>query len=117
MIYITDNMFNGLAKELPKAGIECETANQLIWGDNDSSKKGRYDAEIFRFLLEKKYKVVPLESPDEDYTIITADKDLVRYCREFDIDCEYIAQDKPPTKAESKELAAMLIAKFSTNSM
>lgn len=56
MKYITDNMLNGLAEELPKSNIQCETAVYAIRKDNDSSKTMK-DAEIFRFLLEKRYEL------------------------------------------------------------
>ncbi|HUI86083.1 MAG TPA: hypothetical protein VLY21_02875 [Nitrososphaerales archaeon] len=116
MKYYADNMFNGVAKELAKAGIESEMVIQAIWGDRDSSVKGRYDAKIFRFLLEKKYRVKPLEEPTEDCIVITADKDLARYCSEFDIRCELVNRTAPPTKAESEELAKKIIARHKPNS-
>ncbi len=108
--YIADNMFNGIAKPLSKAGIECDLAIRVVWGDDDASKKDRYDAKIFRHLLAKKYALVPLGDTDE-LVLVTADEDLARYCEEFGLPCEYVARDKPPTKAESKELVAKLIAK------
>jgi hypothetical protein len=108
MKYLVDNMFNGLAKELTKRDIDCETVIHAIWDDDDSSEKGRWDAQIFRFLLEKKYSLTRLERGDEDYTIITADKDLKRYCKEFGIDCILIPQAKPLTGAEYKTLASDL---------
>jgi hypothetical protein len=113
MRYLADNMFNGLAKQLSEAGIECDTAIHAIWGDRDSSKKGRHDAIIFRFLLEKKFKLIPLNGADASYKIITADKDLARYCDEFKLECEFISRDRAPTKAESKELAEKIISKES----
>jgi hypothetical protein len=56
MKYITDNMLNGLAEALPKSDILCETAVYAIRKDDDSSKTMK-DAEIFRFLLTKKYEL------------------------------------------------------------
>ena len=118
MRYVVDNMFNGLAKELVKSGIDCQTAIQVIWNDNDSSKPRRWDANIFRFLLEKKYRLVRRsEEPDDDYCIITADKDLNRYCVEFGIDCIHIPQETPPTAARNKELASKLVVQLAKTSL
>jgi hypothetical protein len=108
MKYLLDSMFNGLAKELSKADIDCETAIHAIWNDDDSAQKGRWDAKIFRFLLEKKLAPVPQTGVVEDYTIITADKDLERYCSEFGIKCMLIPQPKPLTKSQYKALATEL---------
>jgi CRISPR/Cas system CMR subunit Cmr4 (Cas7 group RAMP superfamily) len=110
MRYIADNMFNGVAQELKVAGIECETVNKAIWGDEYSDKKERYDAVIFHFLLEKKFKLVPVTSVNEAYTIITADKDLARYCNEFGLSCHFVARQKEPSRTESKELAKKIIS-------
>jgi hypothetical protein len=112
MKYLADSMFNGLAKELSKEDIDCETVIHAIWKDDDSAKPGRWDAQIFRFLLEKKFTVVQKDDPAEDYTIITADKDLQRYCREFDIECILIPQPKPLTKTQYKELASELVGRL-----
>jgi hypothetical protein len=112
MKYLVDNMFNGLAKEPPKADIDCETVIHEIWKDDDSAQPGRWDAQIFRFLLQKKFTLFPHASVSEDYTIITADKDLKRYCREFGIECMLIPQPKPLTKPEYKALAAELASRL-----
>jgi len=101
MRYLVDNMFNGLVKELSKRDIDCETVIHEIWNDDDPGKKGRWDARIFHYLLEKKMA-------GEEYAIITADKDLNRYCLEFEIECKHIKQPKPLTRDEYKVLAATL---------
>jgi hypothetical protein len=112
MKYLVDNMFNGLAKELPKADIDCETVIHAIWNDDNSAQKGRWDAQIFRFLLEKKFDLVPHADVGEDYTIITADKDLERYCREFGINCILVPEPKPLTKLDYEALAAELVGRL-----
>jgi hypothetical protein len=109
MKYLTDNMFNGVAKALSDASVGCETVNHAIWGDNDPTKVGRHDAKIFRYLLEKKYRLVPTDVLGEELVVVTADKDLARYCQEFELACEYVHRDAAPTKSESMELAARLI--------
>jgi hypothetical protein len=106
--YLVDNMFNGLAKELSKAGIDCDTVIHAIWRDDNSAQKDRSDAKIFRFLLEKKFTLIPHADISEDYTIITADKDLERYCREFGIGCHFVPQPRPLTGPEYKALAVEL---------
>lgn len=108
MKYLVDNMFNGLVKELSKKDVDCATVIHEIWNDDDSSIGGRWDARIFHFLLEKKYDLVPKRAVDEEYTVITADNDLERYCAEFEIRCRHISQPKPLSKAEYKELATRL---------
>lgn len=112
MKYLVDNMFNGLAKELPKADIDCATVIHEIWKDDDSAQPGRWDAQIFRFLLENKFTLNRRTDVAEDYTIITADKDLERYCREFGIECRLIPQPNPLTKSEYKALAAELVGQL-----
>jgi predicted nuclease of predicted toxin-antitoxin system len=112
MKYLVDNMFNGLAKELTKSDIECETAIHAIWKDDDSAQPGRWDAQIFRFLLEKKFTFIPRASSSEDYTIITADKDLNRYCCEFGIKCMLIPESNSLTKSEYAALAAELVGRL-----
>jgi hypothetical protein len=108
MRYLVDNMFNGLMKEFSKRDIDCATVIHEIWNDDDSSIGGRWDARIFRFLLEKKYDLVPKESVGKEYMVITADNDLERYCREFGLGCRHIPQPKPLSKVEYKELATTL---------
>jgi hypothetical protein len=83
-----------------------------IWNDDDSSIGGRWDARIFRFLLEKKYDLVPKETVGKECMVITADNDLERYCLEFGIECKHISQPKPLTKAEYKALAATIADKL-----
>ncbi len=109
-MYLADNMFNGLAVELSRMGIGCVTVNEQIWGDNKSETKGRYDPIIFRFLLQKKFELVPIESK-ENWTVITADKDLARYCKEFGLDCEFVDRKTAPSKSETKELSVMIASK------
>ncbi len=101
MRYPVDNMFNGLVKELSKRDIDCVTVIHEIWNDDDSAKKGRWDAKIFHYLLDKKIA-------GEHYDIITADKDLNRYCLEFGIESKHIPQPKPLSKDQYKKLAAAL---------
>jgi hypothetical protein len=62
-------------------------------------------------LLEKKFKLAPLNEAGESYKIITADKNLARYCDEFKLECEFISRDRAPTKVESKQLAKKIISK------
>jgi predicted nuclease of predicted toxin-antitoxin system len=110
MKYLVDNMLNGLAKELPKVDIDCETVIHAVWNDDDSAQPGRWDAQIFRFLLEKKFTLNKRSDIAEDYVIITADKDLERYCREFGIECRLISL--PATNSEYRALVAELVSKL-----
>ena len=106
MKYVADAMLNGLAKELPKRGeISCTTALNEVWKERDSSKPGKYDAKIFRFFLEKNYKLTPLEDP-EKYMLITADKDLARYFEEFGLN--YRLARKPESRQAFKTMADRL---------
>ena len=41
---------------------------RAIRGDYDSRKKEMWDAKIFRFLLQKRYKLSAIEARTEDYT-------------------------------------------------
>lgn len=104
MRYVTDNMLNGLARALPKAGIYCETALFAIRREVDSRKK-LPDAEIFRFLLEKKFEMRPKHEA-EGVTLITSDKDLAGYCEEFGLPCIY--EEKPKTKSDFLQIAGRL---------
>jgi hypothetical protein len=108
MKYVTDNMLNGLAKILTKAGFDCTTATRAIRKDDDSSKEIP-DGVIFRFLLEKKYKLVPVEGAEE-YAIITSDKELPKYCAAFDIDCVY--EDEPKSSTEFNEMGVRLVSQL-----
>lgn len=108
MKYIIDSMLNGLAKYLTKPEIDAVTATFAIRKDNDSSKEIP-DAKIFRFVLEKKYRLIPAEKP-EDYAIITSDKELVKYCKEFGISCKHVK--KPATRKDFKETASKLIGEL-----
>ena len=105
MKYILDSMLNGLETYTTRAGINCVTATFALRHDNNSSV-GIPDGSIFRFVLEKKFKLVALED-GEDYGIITSDKQLVKYCEAFGIYCKYI--EKPETSQEFKEVATRLV--------
>jgi hypothetical protein len=107
MRYITDNMLNGLAKDLTGANIPCETAIRAVRGDEDSSEK-LPDAKIFRYLLEKKY-AISIKKGSESVALISADKDLARYCEEFGLPCVYV--QKPGT-GEFGKLSRKLIAEL-----
>jgi hypothetical protein len=110
MKYITDNMLNGLAEALPKSDIPCETAVYAIRKDNDSSKTMK-DAEIFRFLLAKKYELRErLQDEDDKVKLITADKDLIRYCEEFGLPCRYVSE---PEKRDFDVIVRELVREFS----
>ncbi len=76
MRYIVDQMLSGLAKELSANGIECDTVQKALRGNEDSSKSID-DDEIFEYMLTHKGAV----------TLITVDKDLARYCRRFGLPC------------------------------
>lgn len=104
MKYVTDNMLNGLAGALPKAGVNCETALFAMHKEVDSRKK-LPDAEIFRFLLEKKFEIRPKQET-EGVTLITSDKNLAGYCNEFGLPCIY--EEKPKTKSDFQQIAGRL---------
>ena len=105
MKYIGDTMLNGLEKFMTKARIDFVTATYALRKDHDSSKPIP-DGKIIRFVLEKKYKLLP-RSDAEEYTIIISDKELVKYCEAFGIGCEYV--QKPSTRKEFKEMATKLV--------
>ena len=111
MKYLIDNMFNGLVPELTRRNIKCETVIHEIWKDDDASVPDRPDAVIFRFLLERRFRLTPV-AEGEDFGVITADIDLARYCNEFGLTCEFVPQPKPLTKDEFKELGPKLAAKL-----
>jgi hypothetical protein len=58
MKYIGDSMLNGLKKYMTKASIDFVTATYALRGDNDTRVEIP-DAQIFRYVLEKKYDLVP----------------------------------------------------------
>jgi len=111
MRYVTDNMLNRLAKELPKAGIDCITAIQAIRGDNDSSKKIP-DAKIFKFLLEKRYELRAKTNGLEEIVLITSDKSLAKFCQEFNV--PFIYRGKPDTRKGFRDMTTKLIEKLQT---
>ncbi len=76
MRYIVDQMLSGLAKELSSSGIECDTVQKALRGNEDSSKSIG-DDEIFEYLTKSRGSV----------TLITIDNDLAKYCRRFGIPC------------------------------
>lgn len=108
MKYIGDSMLNGLEKFMAEARIDFVTANYAIRKSNDT-RIGIPDGTIFRLVLEKKYKLVPREG-GEDWTIITSDKELPKYCEEFGLGCIYV--EKPKTPAEFKQTAATLVERL-----
>lgn len=61
---------------------------------------------LFRYVVEKKYKLVPREGAD-DYALITSDKELQKHCQVFGIVCKYM--EKPLTRKDFKEMATKLI--------
>jgi hypothetical protein len=69
-------MLAGLAKELSASGIDCSTAQKVLRGNEDSSKKID-DDEIFEYMMKNHGEV----------TLITVDNDLARYCKRFSLPC------------------------------
>lgn len=106
--YIGDSMLYGLSKFMTKAGIDFVTATRAMRDDDDSSV-AIPDGDLFRFVLEKKFRLVPREDA-VDYTIITSDKELPAYCNAFGIDC--ILVEKPATRVAFKETAAKLVERL-----
>jgi hypothetical protein len=111
MKYIGDSMLNGLEKFMTKAGIDFVTATYALRNDRDSSVRIP-DGRIFRFVLEKKYGLVP-RAGAEDYTRITSDKELQKYCEAFDIRCIYV--EKPATRKEFDEMATKLVERLKSS--
>ena len=70
MMYTVDQNLAGLAKELRKQGIPCETITKLVNG-NEDSRVSVHDPVIVKYLRESKGQV----------TLITADAELAEYCR------------------------------------
>lgn len=76
MKYMTDAHLSGLAKELQKNGIDCETIHKIMLGTEDSRIKIT-DPEIVKFLNDKGRTI----------TLITLDNELAEYCEKFEIPC------------------------------
>jgi rRNA-processing protein FCF1 len=74
MRYVTDAQLSGLAEELRKRKVDCQTVHKLILGHEDSSKSIS-DPDILRFLVSEHGGV----------TLITADNELAEYCSKFDV--------------------------------
>jgi hypothetical protein len=104
MKYIADTMLNGLEKPMKNAKIILVTAHQALRNTNDS-RISIPDGEIFRFVLEKKYNLVP-RIDVENWTILTSDKELLKYCETFQLNCIYI--EKPSTPKEFDDVAEKL---------
>ena len=111
MKYMLDTMLNGLKKYLVPAGIQAFTANYLIRNSEDSSVEIPH-GRLFRFVLENKYDLVPKKDP-ELFTIVTSDKELEKYCNEFEIPVHKI--ERPSTRNEFKKAASLLIRKITEN--
>jgi len=71
---MTDAQLSGMAKELKKKGVDCETVHKLMRGNEDSSVQIT-DPEILKFLAAKKGSI----------TLITLDKELAEYCHAFEV--------------------------------
>ncbi len=76
MKYVTDANVSGLAKELKRKGIDCQTIHMLMRGTEDSRIQIR-DPEIVKFLKGKNGTV----------TLITLDSELAEYCNSDKIPC------------------------------
>ena len=76
MKYMTDAHLSGLAKELQKEGIDCETIHKTMLGTEDSRIKIT-DPEIMKFLSAKGGMI----------TLITLDNELAEYCEKFEVPC------------------------------
>ena len=103
-------MLNGLEKYMIKTGIDFVTATYSLRRDNDSSIPIP-DGEIFRFVLESKYELVP-RADAENYTIVTSDKELQKYCEAFGIDFKYVEKPSPPEGLQ--EMALRLAEQLKT---
>jgi hypothetical protein len=73
---MTDANVSGLAKELRKKGIDCETVHRLMLNSEDSRVQIK-DPEIIKFLREQGKKI----------TLITLDTELAEYCGIDGIPC------------------------------
>lgn len=80
MRYMIDSMYNGWARELREKGYDCQTVVKLLRGNEDSSVQVR-DPEILKYLEENR-----------SITLITADRELVEYCRNHGIRAIYILE-------------------------
>lgn len=78
MRYMIDSMYNGWARELRRRGYDCQTVVRLIRGNEDSSVQVK-DPEILKYLEE-----------EGSTTLITADGELVEYCRNHGVPVIYI---------------------------
>lgn len=76
MRYVTDANVSGLAKELRKLGIDCQTIHMMMLG-HERSQEAISDPDIFKFLKEQKTPV----------TLITMDTELAKYCGVGGIPC------------------------------
>ncbi|MDH2901653.1 MAG: hypothetical protein PXY39_11860 [archaeon] len=86
---------------MPKAGINFVTATYTLHKNNDSRIQIP-DGDLFRYVVEKKYKLVHREGAD-DYALITSDEELKKYCQVFGIVCKYV--EKRLTRKDFKEMA------------
>jgi hypothetical protein len=76
MKYMTDANVSGLAKELRKKGIDCETVHKLMLNHEDSSVQIK-DPQIVKFLRGKDKKII----------LISMDSEIAEYCEIDDIPC------------------------------
>jgi len=78
--YLLDQMFNGLAEDLQKDGIDCEAATYRIHGDDDWRASISDDA-IVEFLKR-----------EPGFFLVTADKHLAKRCDASGIQCMLVDQ-------------------------
>lgn len=105
MKYIADIMLYGLEESLKNSKIDVVTAHKALRNTNDS-RISIPDGELFRFIMEKKYELIP-RIEIEDWTILTSDKELLKYCEAFQLNCKYI--EKPSTPKEFDEETEKLV--------
>ena len=74
--YMTDAHISGLAKELKKKSIDCETVHKRMMNHEDSRVQIK-DPEIVKFL----------QGQDKKITLITLDTELADYCKTLGIPC------------------------------
>lgn len=72
MKYVVDQMLNGLAKELRAAGVDCDTATKVAYG-NEDSRVSVPDPDLLKYVYDARGTV----------TLITLDGELAEYCRKF----------------------------------
>lgn len=65
---MADEMIEDVAKILTEAGIDCRTPHEWMFGKKQKDGKKIHDAELRKFLQERK-------AEGEDITLITADYD------------------------------------------